>query len=103
MLLERPRLDDGGLGPDRSDPLPDGLGDERRAGVGSAGGRDAAHDAQVGQHIDDLGRGTPPPNPDRQTLASARVEDMACARGPAVVGPVINEVIGPDVVWPLGA
>ena len=99
----RTGLDEHRLGPDRPDPLPDGRGHELRPVVGAAVGRDAAQDEQVGQHIDDVGRRKPPPNPDCQALARELVEDIDCAKRPPVVGPVMNEVVGPDVVSPLRA
>ena len=54
--------------------LRDGRGDELRAGVGPDEGRDAAQHAQVRQDIDDVSRGTRPPNPDRQALTGEFVQ-----------------------------
>ena len=63
----------------------------------------AAQDEQVCQDIDDVGRGELPPNADCQALAGELVQDVEHAEGPAVMGPVMHEVIGPDMVRPLGA
>ncbi len=54
VLPRRARLDEGGPGAHRGDPLPDSLGDELRAVVGADPGWDAAHNEQVGQHVDDV-------------------------------------------------
>ena len=79
------------------------LGDELRAIVGTDVSRDAAQDEQVGQHVDNVDRGELAPNPDRQALAGELVQDVEHAEGPAVIRPVMHEVIGPDVIRPLGA
>ena len=42
-------------------------------------------------------------SPDRQALPGELVQDVEGSEGPAVVGPVMHEVIGPDIVRPLGA
>ena len=60
-------------------------------------------DEQVGQHVDDVGRGELAPDTDRQARAGELVQDIEHAEGPAVICPVMHEVIGPDVVRPLGA
>ena len=58
---------------------------------------------KVGQDIDDVGRGELPPNPDRQALTGELVQDIERTKGPAVMGAVMHEVIGPDMVRPFGA
>ncbi len=83
--------------------MPHGLGDELRAVVGRDPGRNAAQDKQVGQHVDDVDGGEPALDPDGQALAGELVQDIEHAKGPLVMGPVMNEVIGPDMVGPLGA
>jgi len=40
---------------------------------------------------------------DRQSLPCELIDDVKCAVDPAVVGPFMNEVIGPDMIgtlWP---
>ena len=49
----------------------------------------------------DTSRGKPPPHADRQALTGELVQYIARAEGPAVVGPVMDEVIGPDMARPL--
>ena len=97
------RLDEGRAGSDRGDPTPHGLGDELGAVVRADVGRNAAQEEQVGQDLEDIGRGELPPDPDRQALPGELVQDIEGAEGPAVVGPVMHEVVGPDLVRPLGA
>ena len=48
VLPGRAPPDEGYVGPDRGDPLPDGLGNELRAGVGPNVGRNAAPEEQYG-------------------------------------------------------
>ena len=103
VLPRRTRFDEGGPGADRGDPLLDGPGDELRAVVGADVSRDGAQDEQIGQHIDDVNRGELSPNPDRQALPGELVQDIARAEGPGVIGPVMHEVIRPDMVRALGA
>ena len=57
VLPGRAGLDEGGPGSHLRDPSPDGVRDELRAVVGADVGRDAAQDEQVGQHVDNIGRG----------------------------------------------
>ena len=87
----------------RSDPPAHGLGDELRAVVGADPGRNAAQDEQVGQDVDDVDRGELAPDPDGQALAGELVQDIEHAEGPAVICPVMDEVVGPDMVRPIGA
>ena len=103
ILPGRSRFDEGGPGADRGDPLPDRPGNELQPVVGTDVGRDAAQDEQVGQNIDDVSRRKLPSSPDRQALPGELVQDVEGSEGPAVVGPVMHEVIGPDMVRPLGA
>ena len=63
----------------------------------------ARRDEQIGQHVDDVNRGELSPNPDRQALPGELVQDIERAEGPGVIGPVMHEVIRPDMVRALGA
>ena len=54
---------------------------------------------QVGQHVDDVNGGELPLDPDGHTLAGELVQDVEHAEGPAVIRPVMDEVVGPDVVY----
>ena len=58
----------------------------------------AAQDEQVRQDVDDVGRVQLAVDPDRQALAGELVDDVEHAELPPVVGPVLDEVVGPDVV-----
>ena len=60
-------------------------------------------DKRVGQDIDDIGRGGLSPDPDRQALVGEPIHDIDRAEGPALMGPAMREVGGPDMVGPLGA
>ena len=103
ILPGRSGLDEGGPGADRGDPSPDGPGNELRALVGTDVGRDAAQDEEFSQHIDDVDGGKLPANPDRQALPGELVQDVERTKDPAIMGLVMHEVIGPDMVRPLGA
>ena len=100
ILPGRTRLDEGGPGAVRGDLLPDSPGDELRAVVGADIGRDAAQDEQVGQDIDDVNGGKLPANPDRQALTGELVQDVERWEIPSDMGPVMHEVIGPDMAVP---
>src|SRR6187402_3072623 len=94
--------DVGGLGSDRRDPLLDGLGDELRAVVGAGMARHAAQDEQVGEHVDDVDGLELASDADRQALVRELVDDVEHPEPPSVVRPVLDEVVGPDVVAMLG-
>ena len=64
--------------------------------------RNAAQDEEVRQDVDDVGRLQLPVDPDRQALAGELVDDVEHAELPAVVGAVLDEVVGPDMVGALG-
>ncbi len=76
VLPGRTRLDEGGPGPDRGNPSPDGLSDKLRAVIGADPGRNTAQDEQVGQRVDDIGRGELAPDTDRQALTGEPVQDV---------------------------
>ena len=60
-------------------------------------------DEEVGQDIDGVNGGKLPANPDRQALTGELVQDIEGSKGPPVMRPVMHEVVGPDMVGPLGA
>src|SRR3954463_2938575 len=91
-------LDVGSLRPHRGDPLADDLGDELRAVVGADVLRHAAQDEQVREHVDDVDRAQLAADPDCQALTGELVDDVEHAVLPSVVGPVLDEIVGPDVV-----
>src|SRR6056297_3999641 len=96
-------LDEGGLRPDGRDPLSNGPGDELRTIIGTDMARHAAQDEEVRQDVDDVRRLQLPVYADLKALPSELVDDVQHAELPAVVGAVLDEVIGPDMVGPLGS
>jgi hypothetical protein len=64
--------------------------------------RHAAQDEQVGQDVDHVGGLELARDPDRQALVGELVDEVEHAVLPAVVGAVLDEVVGPDVVRALG-
>ncbi len=56
----------------------------------------------IAQHVEDVVRGERAPDPDGQALAAELVPHVEPAEGSAVPGPVMHEVVRPDVVHPLG-
>src|SRR3954467_2097492 len=102
VLPRASRSDVGGLASDRRDPLLDGLGDELRAVVGADVARHAAQDGQVGEHVDDVDGLELASDADRQALVRELVDAVEHPEPPSVVRPVLDEVVGPDVVAMLG-
>ena len=95
-------LDVSRAGADGGDPVPEGLGDELRAVVGTDVCWDAAQDKQVGQRVDDVDGPEPAVHPDGKALAGELIDDVEHAILPPVMGPILDEVIGPDMVGMLG-
>jgi hypothetical protein len=58
-------------------------------------------EAEFGQHLDDVDGAETPGHPDRQALARELVEHAQHPVLPAVMGAILDEVIGPDMVRPL--
>ena len=58
----------------------------------------AAQDEQVRQHVDDVDRLELAVDPDRQAFAGELVDDVEHAELAAVMGAVLDEVVGPDMV-----
>ena len=59
-------------------------------------------DEQARQGVDDVGRVELATDPDRQALPGELVDDVEHAELSAIVGPALDEVIGPDMVGVLG-
>jgi len=95
--------DIGGPGADRGNPFPDGSGDELGSIVRANMLRRATQDEQVGQDIDDIGGVQLAIDSDRQRLVRELVDHVQHAILPSVMGSILDEVVGPDVVGPLGA
>jgi hypothetical protein len=62
----------------------------------------APQDEQVGQHVDDIDRFEPARHPDGQALVGELVDDVEQANFAPVMGALLEEVVGPDVVGALG-
>ena len=60
--------------------------------------RDAAEDELVRQDVDDVGGVQLSVDPDRQAFAGELVDQIEHAVFPSVVGSVLDEVVGPDMV-----
>ena len=103
VLPRRSRFNEGGAASQRGDPQPDGLDDEPsvRCRSGCSQGRHV--DEQIGQHVDDVDREGLAPDPNLQALPGELVQHVEHAEGATVIGPVMHEVVGPDMVRPLGA
>src|SRR5690606_30788954 len=83
---------------DRCDPLPHRPGDELRTIVGTNMPRHAAQDEEVGQDVDDVGGFELPVDPDRNAFPGELIDDVQHPELPAVVGAILDEVVGPDMV-----
>ena len=98
VLPRRPRLDVGCLGANGRDPVPDGLGDEFRPVVRAYEGGRAAQDEEVRQGVDDVGGVQLAIHLDGQTFLGMFINDVQRPERPAIIGPAMDEVIGPDVI-----
>ena len=56
---------------------------------------------EIGQDVDHGGRVELPVDPDCQAFSGELVDDVEHAELPPVMGPALDEVVGPDMVWPL--
>ena len=65
--------------------------------------RDAAQDEQVGEHVDDIGGSEPSLDVDRQRFMGELVDDVQHPIFSSIVCAVLDEVVGPNVIGPLGA
>lgn len=97
------RRDISRLRSDSRDPVLHGLGDELRSVVRAKALGNAAQDEQVGEHIDDVDGLEFPINPDRQAFVRELVDDVQHPIFPSLMGAILDEVIRPDMVRPLGA
>ena len=98
ILPRAPRLDVRGPCTYGGDPILDGLRNELRAIIGSYVLRHAPEDEEVGQDVDDVGRLELPVDPDRQTFPRELIDDVQHAILPSVMGAILHEVVGPDMV-----
>lgn len=94
------RLDEGGSGAHSRDPLTHRLGDELRTVIGADVPWHAVQDEEVGQNVDDVRGSQLPVDADGEALTSELVDHVQHPELAAVVGAVLHEVVGPDVVRP---
>src|SRR5216684_2956992 len=91
-------LDVGGLGTDSRDPVLHCLGDELRSVVGPDVNGNAPQDEEVGQNIDHIDRLELAGDTDRQTFMGELVEHVEHPILATIVGAILDEVIGPDMI-----
>jgi hypothetical protein len=97
-----PPLNVGRLGSDGSDPVLHGLGDEFRSVVGSDVFGHATQHVLIGQYVDHVGGLELPVDPDGQTFVGELVDQVEHAVLPPFVRAILDEVIGPHMIGPLG-
>ena len=64
--------------------------------------RHAPQDKQVGEGIDHVGRFQLAGDPDGQALVGELIHDIESAELAAIVGPLLDEVVGPDMIPAFG-
>ena len=98
VLPRTASLDVSGLGADSCDPFLHGLGDELRSVVGADVTGDATQDEEVGQNVDHIDRFELAGDTDRQAFMGELVEHVEHPILASVMGAVLDEVIGPDMI-----
>jgi hypothetical protein len=96
------RRDVGGLCSDRTDPLLYCLSEEFRAVVGTDVLWNATQDEQIGQDVDDVDRFETARHANGEAFVGELVDDVEQADFAPVMGALLEKVVGPDVVGPLG-
>src|SRR5262249_27177997 len=91
-------LDVGGLGTDNRDPVLYRLGDELWSVVGPDVSGNAPQDEQVGQNVDHIDGLELAGDTDRQTFVGELVEHVEHPVLATIVGAILDEVIGPDMI-----
>ncbi len=91
-------FDASGLCPDSLDPIPDGLGHEFRAVVGSYERRHAAQDEHVTQDVDDAASVKLPVDADRQAFPAIFIDNVERAERLAVIRAAVRKVIAPHMI-----
>jgi hypothetical protein len=103
ILPRTAALDIGSLGADSGDPSLDSLGDELRSVIGPDVTGTAAQDEEVGQNVDHIDRLELAADADRQAFMGELVEHVEHPIFASVMGAVLDEVVGPDMIallWP---
>jgi hypothetical protein len=91
-------LDVSGLGADSCDPFLHGLGHELRSVVGPDVTGNATHDEEVRQNVDHINRLKLAGDTDCQAFVGELVEHVEDSILASIVGSVLEEVVGPDVI-----
>jgi hypothetical protein len=94
--------DVGGVCADRTDPFLHRFGDELRTIIGPDVCGNAAQDEQIRERVDDVDRFEPACHPNGQALMGERVDDTEQTDFAPVMGALLEEVVGPDLVGALG-
>ena len=102
ILPRTARFDVERLDADPAEPLPHIDRDELGTVVGANVLRRSVGDKEIGQTVKHVIGSQPPCHDDCQTPARELIEHDKHAEGAAVVGAILNEVVRPDVVRPLG-
>ena len=93
----------GGFRPDGGNPFLHGLGDELRAIVGTNVLRDATQDEEIREQVDDVDGFQLPGDTNGQTFMCELVDHVEHPVFLAFMRAILDEVVGPDMVRPLGA
>src|SRR6266446_300870 len=96
-------LDVGGLGTDNRDPFLHCLGEELRSVVGPDVSGNALQDEEVGQNVDHIDRLELAGDTDRQAFMAELVEHVEHPILASILGAVLDEVVGPDMITLLRA
>ena len=98
VLPRTASLDVSGLAADSCDPFLHGLGDELRSVVGADMAGDATQHKEGGQNVDHIDRFELAGDTDRQAFMGKLVEHVEHPILASVMGAVLDEVIGPDMI-----
>jgi hypothetical protein len=101
ILPRRPWGDIGSFSSHSIDPTTNLFCDELRAIIGTDECRWAPQDEEVRQGIHHIDGIELPINTDRQRLPCKLIDDVQCAVDLPVVSPVMDEVVGPDMIGTL--
>ena len=101
VLPRTTRLDVSCLGAHALDPILHRTGHKLRPVVRADVRRNPAHDEQVRQHVDDVGRFQPASNPDHQAFAGELIHYVQHPQLASIPGAIFDKVVGPYLVRPL--
>ena len=98
ILSRAARHDVGCLGPDCGQPVSQRLSNELRTIVGANMDWDTAQDKEIREHVNDVNCLQPSINPDGNAFACELIDDVEHPILPPLMCPILDEVVGPDVV-----